>query len=138
MQTPVGEDVVTQKARELCEAIVSQPNFRASHQRIEAFLADDQARGHYESVMTKGQALQEKKQRALPLNDEEIAAFEKDREALLQHPVARGFLEAQEELYQLQHSIQKQITMTLELGRVPGPEDLAGESCGHGCGCHDH
>lgn len=138
MQTEVGEDVIAQKARELCEAIVSQPNFRASHQRIEAFLADDQARGQYESLMTKGQALQEKQQRALPLDDEEIAAFEKDRAALLNHPVARGFIEAQEELHQLQHSIQKKISKTLELGRVPGPDDFDGESCGHGCGCHSH
>ena len=49
---------------------------------------------------------------------------------------ARGFIDAQEEMHELQHTIQKQINKTLELGRVPNPEDLAEGSCGHGCGCH--
>jgi cell fate (sporulation/competence/biofilm development) regulator YlbF (YheA/YmcA/DUF963 family) len=133
-----AEKTIDLKTRELCEAIAAHPEFRASHQRIEAFLANEQARGQYEALMAKGRTMQEKQQQAQPLDDAEIADFEKGREALLGNPVARGFLDAQEELHQLQHSIHKQITKTLELGRVPGPEDLEGDSCGHGCGCHGH
>jgi hypothetical protein len=34
--------------------------------------------------------------------------------------------------------VQKFISKTLELGRLPGAEDLE-EGCGHGgCGCHEH
>jgi hypothetical protein len=40
------------------------------------------------------------------------------------NPVASGFLDAQEELHAIQNSIQKQITKTLELGRLPTAEDL--------------
>jgi len=70
----------------------------------------------------------------LPLSGEEIGEFEKQREAVLSNPVARGFLDAQEALHHLQEKVQSQITKTLELGRLPTSEDLEG-SCGHGCGC---
>ncbi len=130
-------NIITEKTRELCEAIAAQPGFRASFQRIESFMADSLSRGQYENVVTKGQQLQEKQQSAQPLDPTEIAAFEKDREALLANPVAKNFIEAQEEIHELQHSIQKQINKTLQLGRTPTADDLKEEgSCGHGCGCH--
>ena len=127
---------MTQKTRELCEAIVANPEFQASQQRIEAFMADEIARAQYEAVVNRGQALQEKQQRSLPLDGAEVAEFEKQREALINNPVAKGYMEAQEQMHELQSSIQKQINKTLELGRVPAAEDLEEGSCGHGCGCH--
>ena len=136
MTTTTEENAVTEKTLALCSAIVAQPDFGALRQRIDAFMADDKSRAQYESLMTKGQALNDKQQRALPLSGEEISDFEKDREALLGNPVARGFLDAQEALHEIQESVQKYVAKTLELGRVPTEEDLGGGSCGHGCGCH--
>jgi cell fate (sporulation/competence/biofilm development) regulator YlbF (YheA/YmcA/DUF963 family) len=108
-------------------------------QRIDSFLADADARGQYERLMTKGQALQEKQQSGEALDPEDISAFEKDRDALLGNPVASGFLDAQEEMNDLQRSVQRVVSKTIELGRIPAAEDLAeGGSCGHGCGCHGH
>ena len=137
MPTQIEENPVTQKTRELCQAIVDLPNLRAARQQIDAFLANDAARGQYESLIARGQALQEKQQNSVPLDGTEIADFEKQRDALLANPVARGFLDAQEELHHLQHSIQKYVSKTLETGRVPTAEELA-ESCGGhgGCECH--
>jgi cell fate (sporulation/competence/biofilm development) regulator YlbF (YheA/YmcA/DUF963 family) len=138
MQTVIGEDVVTQKTRELCEAIVSQPGFRSSHQRIEAFMADPKARDLYEAVVTRGQTLHDKQHRAEALDPAEIEAFEKEREQLLANPVAKGFIDAQDELHDIKHSVQKFISKTLELGRLPGESDME-EGCGQGgCGCHSH
>jgi len=90
--------------------------------------------------MAKGQALQQKQQRAEKLSDAEIASFEKEREAVLNNPVARGFLEAQEEMHNVHHSINQFVSKTLELGRMPTEADFQEEgSCGHGCGCgHSH
>jgi len=138
MPTQIEENPVTQKTRELCQAIVDLPNLRTARQHIDAFMADDKARAQYEALIAKGRALQEKQQNALPLDGTEIADFEKNRESLLANPVARGFLDAQEELHDLQHSIQKFVSKTLETGRVPTAEDLADSECdGHGgCGCH--
>ena len=134
----IEENVIGKKTRELCQAIVEQPEMSSIRGRIDAFMSNTVARGQYDTVTTKGQALQEKQSRSLPLDNAEIADFEKHREALLNNPVARGFLDAQEELHELQHSIQKYVSKTLELGRVPLVADLEESSCGHGCGCHDH
>lgn len=127
---------IKSKTHELCEAILAEPNVRSIRQRIDKFMADDGARAQYETVMTKGQALHEKQHKSLPLSGDEISDFEKSREQLLANPVARGFLDAQEELHEIQESIQQHVAKTLELGRIPSAEDFEGGSCGHGCGCH--
>ena len=137
MQTEIAEDVITQKTRELCEAIISQPGFQSSHQRIEAFMADEKARSLYETVVNKGQMLHDKQHRAETLDQAEVDSFEKDRETLLANPVAKGFIDAQDELHDIKHSVQKLISKTLELGRLPEPQDLEEGGCGTGgCGCH--
>jgi len=128
-----------QKTRELCQTILDQPNMQSIRQRIDTFMADDKTRAQYDGLMEKGQVLQQKQQQSLPLSGEEIADFEKHRDALLQNPVARNFLDAQEELHDVQHSVQQYLTKTLELGRLPTDEDLNSGGCGHGCGCgHGH
>jgi cell fate (sporulation/competence/biofilm development) regulator YlbF (YheA/YmcA/DUF963 family) len=127
---------IEEKTRELCQAIVDQPEMISIRKRIDTFLSDSQARGQYETVMSKGHALQEKQTRSQPLESAEIADFEKHRDALMKNSIARGFLEAQEELHEMQHSIQKSIAKTIELGRVPTEADFDAGSCGDGCGCH--
>jgi cell fate (sporulation/competence/biofilm development) regulator YlbF (YheA/YmcA/DUF963 family) len=125
------------KTQELCDAIAEQMETAGIRKRIDAFLADSAARSQYETVNNKGQALHEKQHASQPLSGEEIADFEKHRDALVKNPVAHDFLAAQEELHELQSSVQKRISKTLELGRSPTAEDLAEDgSCGHGCGCH--
>jgi len=137
MSTQTLSDVVTEKTRELCEAILAAPAMGSIRSRIDTFMADNTAKNQYETVMSKGQALQDKQQQGQSLSGEEISDFEKHRDTLLHNPVARGFLDAQEELHDIKHSVQKMVSKTLELGRVPSEEDLE-ESCGHGCGCHSH
>ena len=127
---------IEEKTQELCQTIIAEPEMISIRSRIDTFLADASARGHYETLMGMGQALQEKQQHGQTLAPAEISDFEKSRESLLANPVARGFLDAQEELHEIQHSIQKKISRTLELGRLPTTEDLEEGSCGHGCGCH--
>ena len=130
---------VETKTNELCQAILEQIQAGGIRKRIDTFLADTGARNQYESVMSKGQALQEKQHHGQPLDPAEVSAFEKDRDVLLKNPVASGFLDAQEEMHDLQSSIQKLVTKTIELGHIPTSEELSeGGSCGHGCGCHDH
>lgn len=136
MPTQIAESAVMEKTRELCEAILAQPNMGTHRQNLDAFLANDRAREQYESLMSKGQALQEKQQRSLPLSGDEISDFEKQRESVLNDPVSRGFLDAQEAFHEIQESVQKHVSKTLELGRVPTAEDFEEGSCGHGCGCH--
>jgi len=132
------ENAIARKTKELCAAIVAQPEMISIRKRIDTFMSDAGARSQYELVATKGQALHDKQHGGQPLEGAEISDFEKHREALLNNPVARGFLDAREELHEIQHSIQKYISKTLELGRVPSEADLDEGACGDGCGCHGH
>ncbi len=136
MQTMTRESQITLKTRELCQAILDQPDMHSARQSIETFMSDEIARAQYEGVMNKGQALQQKQQSSVALNGEEISALEKDRDALLKNPVARGFLDAQEQLHHVHESINQYVSKTLELGRLPTEADLDSAECGHGCGCN--
>ena len=86
--------------------------------------------------MEKGDALQHRQQTGMPLDNAEIAEFEKNRESLLNNPVAANFLTAQQQMHKIQESVMQYVSKTFELGRVPEPEDFPAESCGSGCGCH--
>jgi len=138
MPTTIEESPVIQKTRELCQTILDEPNMQSIRRRIDAFMADEKSRTQYDGVVNKGQILQQKQQLSTPLTGEEIAEFEQHRDALMQNPVARDFLDAQDELHQVQQSIQQYVNKTLELGRLPTDQELAGDGCGHGCGCHGH
>jgi cell fate (sporulation/competence/biofilm development) regulator YlbF (YheA/YmcA/DUF963 family) len=136
MQT-ADETLVETKTRELCQALIDEPAMKSIRQRIDTFMKDEKARSDYENLVGKGQALQQKQQNSQPLNGDEVASFEADRDAFLANPVARGFLDAQEELQEVRDSIQKSVTRTIELGRVPTADDLDG-CCDNGCGCGGH
>lgn len=137
METQIEESVVIHKTRELCQTILDQPEFKVLRQRIDAFMANDAVRGQYDSLMVKGQKLQQKQQAGHALDGAEIDDFEKLRQSFLANPVAQGFLDAQEDMRKLQDSVSQYVSKTFELGRVPEESDLdSGGSCGHGCGCH--
>jgi cell fate (sporulation/competence/biofilm development) regulator YlbF (YheA/YmcA/DUF963 family) len=136
MHTHTEESAVTQKTRELCQAILDQPEVRALRKDIEGFMANEQARHQYETLMQQGEALHEKQHSGTPLSETEINAFEKLRESFLANPVARGFLDAQEGMQKMQRSVSQYVSKTFELGRVPEESDMDSGSCGSGCGCH--
>ena len=135
MQSTTEDSAVLQKTKELCQAILDQPEYQRIRQGIDAFLANDDVRDHYQALSEKGEYLQHKQQTGGQLSDQEIAEFEKDRQSFLNNPVARGFLDAQQEMQQLHQAVSRLLDKTFELGRVPGPEDMEHGCCGD-CGCH--
>jgi cell fate (sporulation/competence/biofilm development) regulator YlbF (YheA/YmcA/DUF963 family) len=136
MQTTAEDAPVLRKTKELCQVILDQPNTRSIRQRIDAFMGDEKSRAQYDGLVNKGQALQQKQQMSQTLSREEIDDFEQHREALLNNPVARDFLSAQEEMHEVQKSVHQYVRKTLELGRLPTQDEVGG-SCGEG-GCHCH
>jgi cell fate (sporulation/competence/biofilm development) regulator YlbF (YheA/YmcA/DUF963 family) len=131
------EDAILQKTRELCETIMEQPQFQSIRQRVDAFMANPAAQRQYETLSEVGQQLHEKQHQGHALTGAEIAAFDKQRDAFYSNPVAKGFMDAQEEMQQIQKQVTKLVSKTLELGRVPLEDELSeGGSCGSGCGCH--
>jgi cell fate (sporulation/competence/biofilm development) regulator YlbF (YheA/YmcA/DUF963 family) len=135
MDITVTESPVMQKTRELCQTILDHPDMQSIRQRIDAFMGDEKTRTEYENLVSKGQALQQKQQNSTPLSGEEVADFENHRDVLLQNPTARAFLDAQEELHDVQKSVQRYVNRTLELGRLPTEDEMNNSSCGHGCDC---
>jgi len=135
MQATIEDTVVIEKTRELCQTITDQPEFRVIRERIETFMSNDAAKAQYQLVMEKGDELQQKQQTGLPLSNEEIQEFEKNRDLLLNNAVASNFLDAQQRMHKMQESVTQYVTKTFELGRVPAAEDFSSGDCGPSCGC---
>jgi cell fate (sporulation/competence/biofilm development) regulator YlbF (YheA/YmcA/DUF963 family) len=135
MQSTTDESLVTLKTRELCDAIINQPEFGLIRQQIESFINNDAAKSQYQSVVEKGDQLQQKQQMGMPLDGGEIAEFERIREELLNNPIARDFLEAQQQMHKIQETVSQYVGKTFELGRVPTGEDFPADGCGPSCGC---
>jgi len=133
METTFENPAILQKTRELCQAIIDQPDFEAIRRQVDAFLADENIKTQYQELSERSALLQHKQQTGMPLDMTEIADFEQRREAFLTSPVAQGFLAAQQAMQQVQESVGQYLAKTYELGRMPKDEDL--NSCGHGCGC---
>ena len=137
METNVqAGDMVLQKTRELCAAIVQAPQFQSIRRQMDSFMADAGAQAQYESLSEKGRLLHQKQHQGLELAAAEISAFETEREAFFRNPAGKGFAEAQEAMQHIQDEVNQFVSKTFELGRVPSAEDLEGGSCGPGCGCH--
>ena len=136
MTIVLEESAVIEKTKELCAQIASDPSFLKLYASVETFLGDDAARLQYQSVHEKGEELHHKQHAGVELGASEIREFEAAREALLDNPVARDFLSAQRELENLQKEIGKYVGATIELGRVPNADDLAGSGgcCGGNSG----
>ena len=128
---------LTQKTRDLCQAIVDLPNFTELKQSIDAFMADELVKFQFQMVSDRGNLLQMKQNSAAMIKDEEIAEFNKLRDELLANPVAKNFIDAQNEVARIQESVNKFLSKTFELGRAPSAADLDdGSCCSSGCGCH--
>ncbi len=142
MSLTADDSSIMVKTRELCAEIAGNSTFLRLQESVERFLNDDASRLQYQSVHERGEELHQKQHAGIQLGAAEIREFEAAREALFENEIAREFLTAQQELEMLQKEIRKYVGLTLELGRVPGAEDLAeagGGGCcgggGGGCGC---
>jgi cell fate (sporulation/competence/biofilm development) regulator YlbF (YheA/YmcA/DUF963 family) len=127
--------MLVQKTRDLCQAIIEQPEFKEIRQRIDAFMADTDAQAQYQELSELGSALRHKQQMGMSTEGPELDQFEQKRQAFVDNPVATGFLEAQEHLHQMRETVNRYVTRTFELGRLPAPEDFESCACDSGCGC---
>lgn len=135
MALTVESNTVTQKTRDLCQAILDQPEFQEMRKNIDQFMADEKAQQEYQALVEKSEELNHKQHQGVRLTQDEVTAYESQRERVVNNPVAAGFIRAQQEVHQMQESINKYLSKTFELGRVPTEEDMEG-GCGEGCGCH--
>src|SRR6476620_6022414 len=102
MSTVAQESLVNQKTRELCESILQDPGYQGLRRKIDTFLSDENAKRLYRNLAEKGEHLQHKQQQGVKLSSEEIAEYEKERDALVANPIASGFIEAQQNMHEVQ------------------------------------
>lgn len=135
MALTAEDNIILEKTRELCQSILEHPDFQALRRNIDTFMGDEGAKQEYQGLVERSEELHHKQHQGARLTPEEIDSYEKHRQKVVDNPVAAGFIRAQQEVHQMQESINKYLTKTLELGRVPTQEDLGDGGCGQGCGC---
>lgn len=141
MSLQSGKSPIIEMTEKLCATILEQPEYKEISEKINKFSADEHAKQLYQSVYEHQMRLQEKQMQGLPITEEETEAFQTEYEALLELETARGFIEAQQMIEEIEQTIQSYIANTIKLGRVPRPEDfIQGGACGCGgsCGCGGH
>jgi cell fate (sporulation/competence/biofilm development) regulator YlbF (YheA/YmcA/DUF963 family) len=135
MQLTSVDSPIVEKTRELCQSILDHPEFHSIRTHIDTFMANESAKNEYQSLLEQGDMLNHKQHQGVRLTPEEISQYESHRDRVVNNPVSAAFLQAQQEVSEIQESINKYLSKTLELGRVPSPDELSG-GCGSGCGCH--
>lgn len=136
MALTAEDNSISLKTRELCQSILDHPDFQALRRSIDSFLADDHAKLAYQGLMERGEELHHKQHQGVQLSQGEIDDYESMRKQVVSNPVSSAFLRAQQEVHEVQETINKYVSKTLELGRVPSSEEMSEGSCGSGCGCH--
>ena len=134
MQT-ITEDAVLQKTRELCQALLEQPEFQKARRSIDTFMNNPEAKAQYQQLTEQGEYLHHKQHQGVQLTESEIASFDKLRESFFKNPVAKGFMDSQQAVHKMQETVGQYVGKTYELGRVPEAEDFDSGSCGPSCGC---
>lgn len=135
MDTKVKESPLTLRTLELCQAIVDQSDFQTIKGKLDAFMSNEMLKFDYQQLTGLGELLRMKQGQGAELKPEEVAQFESMREQFLNNPVAKGFLEAQDELQLLHENVSRFLNKTFELGRRPEFEDVHDGSC-QDCNCH--
>lgn len=126
---------VMDKMEELCGAMLEQGAFKELRQSIDRFAEDEHSVQQYERFMEIHQHLQQKEQQDLDLTQEELDHYEQEELALYDNEVIRKFMYAQREFSQLHQMIGHYFTKTVELNRLPAPDELKKGSCGCGGSC---
>ena len=137
MITKIDTGLVREKMEELCSALLAQESFRTLRKMIDRFAEDEAAVAQYERFLEKHRRLQQKEELNLEPTREEVDEYEREERALYDNDVIRRFLYAQREFHHLHQLVSQYITKTVELNRLPRPDDFKSEGCGCGgnCGC---
>ena len=129
------ETPVIEKTKELCNVLVNQASFKELQAQIQDFMDSSEVQEMYKGLGDKQGILQQKQEAGMPLTDEEIADFNKDREAVLANPVAKGFIDSQQSMKDLQKTLTAYLSLTFERGRCPTADEVDESQNASGGGC---
>lgn len=140
MSTLLEQSAVEDKAIDLCQAILDDPDFAEARRKIDTFLGDQNAQDAYKAWQGKAQELHQMSHEGLQPNNDDLAQFETLKAAVQNNDTAANFVAAEDRLNSIFGSVTKRIQKTLQLGKLPAEEDLVESGCcggsgGGGCGC---
>ncbi len=135
MEALSPNSAILDKARELCELILQSSEYKDNLSKIDTFFEDKAAQQAYRDFSNLGERLHQKQHEGT-LTQEDIDSYDVAQEELRSNAVAADFLDAEATLNGIVSQISRLVGKSLELGRVPEPDELSGGSCGSGCGCH--
>lgn len=128
---------IEDKIQELCAAIVADEEVQAARESAEAFLADSDAVKLYRETSLLGRELHQKNHGGAEVSPMDQRRFGELQDRCEAHPGIAAFIEAQQVLQGIAETVSTYVSKTLESGRVPTEEEMAGQGgCGEGCGCH--
>lgn len=141
MNTPLNSEV-QELTTKLCNALASDQKIISAKARIGLFFQNADATKLFQEVNTYGEELRNKHLAGMPPTEEEIAKFDELRKAVVENDLARGFLEARQQIDEILGTINQFLGMSIDLGRAPSPEEVeearkqamsASCSCGGDC-----
>ena len=136
METLSPNSAILEKTRELCSLILQSSEYQENVTKIDAFFKNDEAQATYREFAQLGEELHQKQQGGA-LEQSDIEGYEAKLAALKEDPITGAFMGAEENLNGIVQQVSKTVGKTLELGRLPEPEDLEESGCcsSGGCGC---
>jgi len=137
MSNTIDTNVVLEKMKELCTVLLEQEGYKEMRNMIDQFATDELSVDQYDRFLEKHHNMQQKEAQGLELVEAEISEYEQVESDLYKNDVIRKFLYAQREFSQLHNLVSQYFTKTVELDRLPEPNELKKEGCGCGgnCGC---
>ncbi|HEX7057168.1 MAG TPA: YlbF family regulator [Bacilli bacterium] len=141
MITKTEKSEIVKKTEELCETILAQPVYKDLKQKVETFIANDEATSQYNSFLDLHRRMQQKEREGADFSEEEIAEYNEREYKLYTNDTIREFLYAERELEKIHNMISAYVIKTIELDRLPDEDELElqrGCGCGGSCGCGGH
>lgn len=130
-ESPSAEADYKAKAKELCQALLEDPNLKEVFGSIDRFMEDDDAKQLFSEMQTKGESLQMKQQSGVELTAGEVEEYNKIRDKMLENETANAFVKAQESIQSVHQTLGNWVSLVFENGRMPTDEEFAGH-CGPG------
>ena len=111
-------------AKELCQALLDDPQLKGVFSAVDDFMANEEAKGLFTEMQSKGESLQMKQQAGLELTAGEVEEYNKARDAMLDNPAAKAFVDAQGKIQSVHETVGSWVSLVFELGRMPTEEEF--------------
>lgn len=128
------------KASELAAAFAACQKVVAAKARIGLFYQNADATDLFRKVNEYGEKLRNKSMEGMPPSEEEISRFDSLRQAVVDNPLCKGFLDARQELDDMLAAVNQYLVLAINKGEAPSDSEVADSleqqmsSCS--CGCH--